>query len=108
MRLLRETGELTDAEVAAESWVELAETESGPESAAAAARHELGRCVEAQGRFAEAESLLVAANGTIQNAADADRATREAALEALVEPYEDWNRPAAAQPYRAARLELTD
>ncbi len=60
----------------------------------------LGRCLSAMGRFAEAESLLVAAYRAVEDRLSASSATRQMLLNRIVDLYERWGKTEDAENYR--------
>ncbi|MGH7540622.1 MAG: protein kinase domain-containing protein [Gemmatimonadota bacterium] len=71
-----------------------------------AARSTLGRNLSVQGRFAEAEPLLVESWSWLRE--NGDPVTRRIALERLVRLYEVWGKPGVADEYRLQRTAPLD
>jgi hypothetical protein len=66
----------------------------------------LGRCLLAQGRFAEAEPLLV--NNVSTFAKDAGIDNQKELLLCLIELYDAWGKPARAAQYRERLASLSE
>jgi len=66
-------------------------------------RIQLAACLTHLEKFAEAEPLLQTAYGSVTTADEPDSTTLEDAINALIELYEKWNRPADAAEWKAKR-----
>jgi hypothetical protein len=80
-------------------WV-TADAETGLDWGAATAESRLGGCLTAQGRFAEAEKLLLPAYRTLQCARGAPPPRRAEAVERIVRLYETWGKADQAAEWR--------